>query len=586
MKHAVATAVVLFMGLLSAGWGAEEVRAAADEGAYLRIEASDASEGARFGASVALEGATAMVGAPGAGSGSVYVFRRSGASWFEAQKLEPSDAPPGAEFGRSLALSGEWLWVGAPSVDEDEPDVGAVYVFRRVSGVWSEFVKLSDPAPVRRESFGANLAVEGVFGGVGDPRRRQAARTCRSGDFGVVGVPGRSQDARVFLYAFDGTSWVSEGTLSPEVPQSEGYGVGVALGERWLVVGESTNFVDERVRIYRRTPDGPVFEAAVGGDPARSAQLGSVLSVRGDRIVAHAVDVDEPDGPDLVYVYERDGDSWARTTVLEGETGSGFGESLALGEELLLAGSPTAPRGDKLGEATVLAPAAAGSFWAVDRPVRVPSAQERVSALGASVALDPPFGIVGAPMESRPGSGLTESGFAYVVLATPCRAGAVGAGAGRITDVLFVNDSALDADRFVEVDEGESIVAGMLPAPAGGDRYVVHANAGFPDPSSVRPLPFDVGLGCFPFLLGDGAAPSAIWNNVGREGRVGSSRDFAGEPITDPDPAPAIFLHLASGDPMHLPSGTTVTFQGILRDADAFGPKGASATNAVTVRIR
>jgi hypothetical protein len=72
-----------------------------------------------FGASVALSGDVALVGAYGAGlptqAGSASVFVRSGTSWSQYVLLAAFDAAAGDNFGLSVALSGGTAMVGAPS---------------------------------------------------------------------------------------------------------------------------------------------------------------------------------------------------------------------------------------------------------------------------------------------------------------------------------------------------------------------------------------------------------------------------------------------------------------------------------------
>lgn len=167
-----------------------------------------------------------------------------------------------------------------------------------------------------------------------------------------------------------------------------------------------------------------------------------------------------------------------------------------------------------------------------------------------------------------------------------CTQGSVNDGAGATADVLFVNGGGGRCDRTVEVEEGGQLFGVMLPPPArGSGRYVVHADLGPPDRSRVSALPAGIGTTCFPFLLPRGAMPIAVWNNAGRERRVGASRGFGGEPLPPPDPAPAVFFHLPAGDPDNLPAGTEVTFQAIVLDPASAGAVEASASNAVVLRI-
>src|SRR6185503_19688910 len=88
-----------------------------------KLTASDAAAGDFFGFSVAVSGDTAVVGAifdddAGSGSGSAYVFVRSAGVWSQQQKLTASDAAASDSFGASVAVSGDTAVVGA-SFDSD-----------------------------------------------------------------------------------------------------------------------------------------------------------------------------------------------------------------------------------------------------------------------------------------------------------------------------------------------------------------------------------------------------------------------------------------------------------------------------------
>jgi hypothetical protein len=110
------------------------------------LAASDAEGDDRFGASVAIDGSTIIVGAPGdeiSGSpgttaidaGSAYVFRRAGTEWLESQKLTAPDAAEGDQFGFSVGISADSIVIGAPWYDSLDDsgnplvDVGSTYVF-------------------------------------------------------------------------------------------------------------------------------------------------------------------------------------------------------------------------------------------------------------------------------------------------------------------------------------------------------------------------------------------------------------------------------------------------------------------------
>ena len=95
------------------------------------LTASDGALQDLFGGSVYLSGDTALVTASGddhaAGSGSAYVFVRSGTLWTEEGKLTASDGGDG--FGLSLSLSGGTVLMGAKYDDENATNAGSAYVF-------------------------------------------------------------------------------------------------------------------------------------------------------------------------------------------------------------------------------------------------------------------------------------------------------------------------------------------------------------------------------------------------------------------------------------------------------------------------
>lgn len=178
-------------------------------------------------------------------------------------------------------------------------------------------------------------------------------------------------------------------------------------------------------------------------------------------------------------------------------------------------------------------------------------------------------------------SGISPTGIAVSDPST-CVEGNIEDGAGSATDALYVNGDS----RRSATAAGDAVIAAIVQPPAGGTgRFVVHANLGTPTAQTSVDLPGGIGEFCFPMFLNQGAAPAAVWNNLGRESKVGASQYFDGSPIADPPPAPALLLGLAQGDAQYLPPGTAVTFQGVIMDDGATGSQPVSATNAVVLLI-
>ena len=135
-----------------------------------RIAPTDGARSIAFGAAVALAGDNLLVGAPldvvaGEETGSARAFRRDDASgrWQEEAKLLASDARRGDGFGFSVALQGQTAVVGAPAHAAGAAGSGAAYVFARDSrlGTWREESTLTAADPVSGRGLGTVVALRG-----------------------------------------------------------------------------------------------------------------------------------------------------------------------------------------------------------------------------------------------------------------------------------------------------------------------------------------------------------------------------------------------------------------------------------------
>src|SRR5204862_541460 len=84
-----------------------------------KLVASDGGLFDNFGASVALDRDTALVGAYGAtvdghtGQGAAYIFTNSGGTLTQTQKLTANDGESNANFGNAVALDNQQALIGA-----------------------------------------------------------------------------------------------------------------------------------------------------------------------------------------------------------------------------------------------------------------------------------------------------------------------------------------------------------------------------------------------------------------------------------------------------------------------------------------
>jgi hypothetical protein len=112
----------------------------------------------QFGSAAALSGDTALVGAPGRNniSGAAYVFTRSGTSWPATKTLVPTDPAQKSWFGAAVALDSGTALVGA--IGATVGQTGAVYAFVGAGSSWTQQQEIADPAS---HSFGSAVAVAG-----------------------------------------------------------------------------------------------------------------------------------------------------------------------------------------------------------------------------------------------------------------------------------------------------------------------------------------------------------------------------------------------------------------------------------------
>jgi MYXO-CTERM domain-containing protein len=320
-----------------------------------RLEASDGAADDFFGGSVALSGDTALVGslsdtARGENAGSAYVYVRSGTSWTEQAKLEASDGAADDWFGASsVALSGDTALVGASRDDTERgEDAGSAYVFVRSGTSWTEDAKLEARDGAGADFFGSSVAL--------------------SGDTALVGAAGGDTAGSAYVFVRSGTSWTEQATLRAS-DGAAGFGLRVALSGDTALVGAH---LDDTARgrgagsayVFVRSGTSWTEEAKLeASDGAPNEFFGLRVALSGDTALVAGTSVDimtwEPVDEGWAYVFVRNGTTWtqeARLRPSDGEVGDFFGASVAVDGDTVLVGAARGdtPRGDNAGSAYVL----------------------------------------------------------------------------------------------------------------------------------------------------------------------------------------------------------------------------------------
>ena len=106
-------------------------------------------------------------------SGAAYVFSEGPSGWAQEAYLKASNPDPGDQFGFAVAIDVDTAVVStrfeasaAQGVDGDQsddsaPNAGAVYVFVRENGAWSQQAYLKASNAEAEDRFGFAVALEG-----------------------------------------------------------------------------------------------------------------------------------------------------------------------------------------------------------------------------------------------------------------------------------------------------------------------------------------------------------------------------------------------------------------------------------------
>lgn len=332
-----------------------------------KLTAADGTNNDYFGSSVAISGATAVVGAmldddQGSSSGSVYVF--DAVSGAQSLKLTANDGAANDRFGHSVGISGNTIIVGAQFDDDRGSNSGSAYVFDATSG--AELAKLTASDGVARDQFGYSVGISGGTAIVGALLDDDAGES--SGSAYVFDVASGAQTAK--LTAADAES-------------NDQFGYAVAVSGNTAIVGAP---VDDQVD----TDNGAayLFDAVSGAQIAKllapdgtyDDQFGASVAISGDTAIVGAL---YEDGGGAAYLFNTlSGAFLGKLTASNLAGDDNFGASVAISGD-------TAVVGALYGDGAVTNSGAAYAY-STSSPVAVPlpaSAWTLLSALAGTVAL-------------------------------------------------------------------------------------------------------------------------------------------------------------------------------------------------------
>jgi hypothetical protein len=203
------------------------------------LVASDGTGGDahQFGGAIKTDGTTLLIGAPGPdfsstgtyAPGEAYIFTNSGGTWSEAQILTPDDGADGDQFGFSLALDGATALIGAPAANIGANlHQGAAYAFDGSSGTWTEAAKIVADDGIQYDQLGQSVAMQGGNALIG---------TWSHND-DLNGTPAPPKPGAAYLYSAGRGEWnLSNEFHAGDAANGDSYGWDVGIDGTTLLVG-------------------------------------------------------------------------------------------------------------------------------------------------------------------------------------------------------------------------------------------------------------------------------------------------------------------------------------------------------------
>ena len=372
------------------------------------IKASNAGSRDRFGISLALSGNTLAVGAyledssatdtqqggpsdpnnnDSQDSGAVYVFTRSDGTWTQQAYIKASNTDMGDNFGYSAALSGDTLAVGAYLEDSsatdtqqggpsdpnnnDSQDSGAVYVFTRSDGTWTQQAYIKASNTDMGDNFGYSAALSGDTLAVGAYLEDSSATDTQQGGPSDPSNNDSQDSGAVYVFTRSDGTWTKQAYIkASNTGTNDVFGWSVALSGDTLAVGapfEASSIVGDQNddnyihagAVYVFTRDGTTWEQQEyikASNPGEDDTFGWSLAVfsdtlavgaKGEASSATSIDGNQGDNSQpnagAVYLFSRDGTAWTQQAYVKAKISDGvdfFGYSVALSNDIMAVGAP------------------------------------------------------------------------------------------------------------------------------------------------------------------------------------------------------------------------------------------------------
>lgn len=278
---------------------------------------NDPHTNTRFGSSVAVNGKGTIAAVATAGIGlenaKVYIFNKVQGigNWVLETVHEIKDLSTGSHLGvypNCLAMNSEGnvIAIGGPNANAGR---GIVYVIsKNEEGEWETQASLKSPESIANEYYGYSLSLNAA------------------GTVMAIGAPTANREGRVYLYSFNGKSWLRSKVVKSANKQiSDLFGTSVSLSSdsQWLVVGApGTASSVGRAYLYKYNESWEDSHIVIPKEEIGMAQFGYSVSINEDGSV---MAIGAP-GLNKVYTYKVAADAYLLTNTLTETDNEDFNE--------------------------------------------------------------------------------------------------------------------------------------------------------------------------------------------------------------------------------------------------------------------
>ena len=409
--------------------------------------ASDRAEDDRFGCKVAISGDYAIVGAflededasggnTASSAGSAYIFKNIAGIWTQIQKVVASDRNGSANFGSSVDINGDYAIIGAPNEDYDASgsnyiiNPGVAYIFKNISGTWTEIKKIVASDRARDEFFGNSVSISDNYAIVGAYQED-------------ISTSYTTNEGAAYIFTNNLDSWTQlQKIVSSDRASADFFGISVSISGDYIIIGAhyesedvlGANSLSNAGSAYLFKNNAGTWsqvQKIVAGDRDTYDQFGVSVSISGDYAIIGAQTEDhDVSGTNLLsnagsaYIFKNNSGTWSQIQkIVANDRGAGdaFGFSVSISGDYAFIGACYEDE-NASGSATLSAAGSAYIFknntgtWAQFQKI-VSSDRAIDDYFGYSVAISGDNAISGAYYEDHDASGqnyLWAAGSSYI----------------------------------------------------------------------------------------------------------------------------------------------------------------------------